>query len=90
MGDERHDITVALTSWAKRADVAVITERTAEAADDKAGVGTAADRVLRADIHAERLVWGGFAQPRFEVVEQVRDLLDFVRTRKLWLAKKVT
>src|SRR5438270_13045747 len=74
--NQAHHVAVALTGWAQYPDVTAVAEGAAEAADDQAGTGAAADWILAADIYAQRLIRRGFLQPRLQIVQQPGDFLD--------------
>src|SRR5688572_11712137 len=56
-----HDIAVLLAGGAQYTDVAAVTKRAAEPADNQAHAGAAADGIFSPDVHAQRLVGCRFA-----------------------------
>ena len=84
-----HNLTVTLARWPKYADITSLTVWAAESADDQRGASILADRVLVADINAERLIGRGLKQPRLEVVQKTCDLLNLLALHEFWLIKQI-
>ena len=89
MSDQRHYIAVALPGRSEHANIALVRIGADELTDNQAAAGCPANRVLAPDEDAERFVRGGFAQPRFEVIEQLGDLPDLTRLHKFRLTEQI-
>ena len=79
---------IILTRGAKNADVAVIGKRRTEFGNNQRNTGRFTNGVFFADEDIERLAWGGFAKPWFQIVEQLRDGLDAAEINEFGLGQE--